>query len=632
MTSSDLFLVPMPQQLDVRAGIYKLPENGLIVLDGPEAAALRFVGERLQAALRAHAGRDWRLVAGPPTLYSALSPLAATQAEPGGRIVLHVVPQSTRHPQGYELTVTARDIHVVASTPAGAFYAVATLAQILEQTGPTLPQVRIRDWPDFPNRGVMLDISRDKVPTMSTLYDLVDMLAGLKINQFQLYTEHTFAYQQHPVVWAQASPMTGEEILALDAYTHERFMDLVPNQNTFGHMRRWLTHDEYRDLAECPEGCDTVWGHFDEPFSLNPLDPRSLELVRSMLDELLPHFRSPFVNVGGDETVDLGRGRSREAVEAHGEGPVYMDYLLKIYREVRARGRRMMFWGDIIVQYPDLVPRLPRDMIALEWGYEADHPFAKHAALFASSGLPFYVCPGTSTWNTIAGRTDNALANLRNAAENGLRHGAVGYLNTDWGDNGHWQPLPMSYLGYVYGAALSWAYHANRDLDIVRALDTFVFRDRARVMGRIVYDLGNAYQVPGVLVHNASILFRILQWPPERIAQIEGLTEDGLRATLAYIDRAVADLDRARMDRADAELLRREVAWAADMLRHAARRGLWALGRARGQEDRAHRERLAQEAEALMATFRELWHARNRPGGFADSLARMQRMASDYRA
>ena len=269
-----------------------------------------------------------------------------------------------------------------------------TLTQILDQCGGDLPTLRVTDWPDFPNRGLMLDISRDKVPTMETLYALVDLLASWKINQLQLYTEHTFAYQNHPEVWADASPMTGEEILALDAYCQARFVELVPNQNSFGHMHRWFEHERYLPLAEAPEGSMTPWGFFYEgPFSLAPTEPASLELVRELFDELLPHFSSPQFNVGCDETFDVGQGRSKEVVEEKGEGRVYLDFLLKIYREVKARRRTMQFWGDIIVHHPDLVAELPRDCIALEWGYDAQHPFNEHGAIFANSGIPFYVCP-----------------------------------------------------------------------------------------------------------------------------------------------------------------------------------------------------------------------------------------------
>src|SRR5580698_406851 len=105
--------------------------------------------------------------------------------------------QSISHPQGYRLSVTPTDITISASTPAGQFYGEATLSQLQQQFPRFLPCLEIEDYPDFPVRGVMLDISRDKVPTMQTLFDLVDLLAGWKINQLQLYTEHTFAYSQH---------------------------------------------------------------------------------------------------------------------------------------------------------------------------------------------------------------------------------------------------------------------------------------------------------------------------------------------------------------------------------------------------------------------------------------------------
>ena len=208
----------------------------------------------------------------------------------------------------------------------------------------------------------MLDVSRCKVPTLDTLFELVDMLAGLKLNQLQLYTEHTFAYRDHREVWANASPLTGQDILELDAYCQAQFVELVPNQNSFGHMVPWLTHPKYADLAEAPEGFDYPWGGRSEgPFSLNPTDPRSLELLQSLYDDLLPHFTSPLFNVGCDETWDLGTGRSKAVCEERGTHRVYLDFLLDIYRLVQERGRTMMFWGDIIVQAPELIPELPKD-------------------------------------------------------------------------------------------------------------------------------------------------------------------------------------------------------------------------------------------------------------------------------
>ncbi len=152
----------------------------------------------------------------------------------------------------------------------------------------------------------------------------------------------------------------------------------------------------------------------------------------------------------------------------------------------------MQFWGDIILKHPELIGELPEGIIALNWGYDAGHPYDEEGEKFEAAGVPYYVCPGTGSWNSIAGRTDNTIANLREAAEQGERHGAVGYLMTDWGDAGHPHPLPVSYLGFAWGAALSWCRASNESLDLTRALDLHVFYDAAGVMGQLAYDLGKA--------------------------------------------------------------------------------------------------------------------------------------------
>ncbi len=440
-----LILLPAPRQLKIRPGKFTFTDGRLIQIDSDDPQSLFFTAKRIQAALRKNLGVAWEIVAS----RAVPQDLAGVVLRPGDA--------SIKHGQGYRLDISPEKTTLAAKTNTGIFYAAATLIQIIQQHEPEtnfIPALTISDWPDFPVRGVMLDISRDKVPTLETVMDLVDRLAGWKVNQFQLYIEHTFAYHQHPEVWAKASPFTGQDIMELDAYCRERFIELVPNQNTFGHMNRWLEHKRYVHLAETTTGWD-AWGtHFDTPWSINPTHPGSLKLVKSLLDEYLPYFSSKSINVGCDEPFDVGQGKNKELVEKVGRGRVYLDFVKKIYDEVTARGRKTQIWGDIIIEYPDLIPELPGDITVMEWGYEATHPFDEHGAHFAKAGLQYYVCPGTASWNSIAGRTENALGNLINAAENGMKHGATGYLNTDWGDNGHWQTLTGQLLGFCDGGCL----------------------------------------------------------------------------------------------------------------------------------------------------------------------------------
>jgi hypothetical protein len=603
-------------------GTFSLADQRLILLDSATPQALRFAAARFQQSLHDRFGLTWEVVASKATPQDQIG------------LVLSVTPDQVPHSQGYELVIAPDGITITAHDEPGLFYGVCTLIRILGSSNAPysmLHALRIADWPDFPVRGVMLDVSRDKVPTLGTLRALVDMLAGWKINQLQLYTEHTFAYRHHPEVWAKASPFTGQDILELDAYCRERHIELVPNQNSFGHMRRWLIQPRYAPLAEVEGDFDTPWGRHEGPFSLCPLDPGSLELVRSLYDELLPHFTSRTINVNCDETFDLGQGRSKDECERRGTGHVYLGFLLKIYDEVKARGYTMQFWGDIIIQHPDLIPELPKDAIALEWGYEATHPFDAHGAQYAAAGIPFYVCPGTSSWCSIAGRTDNALGNLLNAAENGLKHGATGYLNTDWGDSGHWQVLPISYLGLAAGAAYSWALDANRSMDVARSVSLHAFRDPTGAMGRVAYDLGNIYKATGVEPHNSSPLFWILQRPLDKALEgYQTLTPASFKRTLKAIDRVMSGLGKARMARPDAKLIVQEFENTACLLRHACKRGLLSLEKSESKAAVLRRE-LDRDLRQIVREYKRLWLARNRPGGLADSVARFDQARKDYR-
>ena len=597
MTSeTNLYLAPTPKKLMHQDGVFDTKTKRYIKLETKEPQSLMAAAKK--------AGLGWEITASPKA--------------PKERIGLVIrIDNSSKIPdQGYKLNISPKLIEIIAPTPAGAFYGACTLAQIVRQSDGELPCLSISDRPDFPARGIMLDISRDKVPTMDTLYCLVDLMADWKLNQLQLYTEHTFAYLAHPVVWKNASPMTGEEILTLEAYCKERFIELVPNQNSFGHMTRWLIHDEYRGLAEAPNGCDTIWGYFKDPFSLCPLDKRNVPLLKGIYDELLPHFTSRLFNVGCDETVDLGCGRSKTACEEHGTGRVYLDFLLEIYKLVNAHGRTMMFWGDIIMHHPELIPELPKEIIALEWGYEANHPFLEHGAKFAESGIPFYVCPGTSSWNTLSGRTEEAIQNITNAAINGLKNGSIGLLNTDWGDNGHWQPLSVSYLGFIVGAMASWNARADVRKGLTENLSVHAFGDRTGKSGRAFYDLGDLYQVFERKAFNSSIPWHMLFDKLDDPASVDGLKPEEFDAMEQKLKEIKDSLKGESMTFTDAAIVREELQHLFEILELAAQVGKMRLGGSKIKE-------LSAKVEQIKKNHEHVWLLRNRIGGLADSVVKI---------
>jgi N-acetyl-beta-hexosaminidase len=265
----------------------------------------------------------------------------------------------SKNPEAYELRIHSGGIEISFNTHSGLRAGIATLRQLLREFGRRLPALLIKDWPDIPRRGIMLDVSRGRVPSLNTLLDLADHLADLKINELQLYTEHTFAYRHYEPVWKDWGALTGEEILLLDQYCRKLGIELVPNQNSFGHLRYWLEYPPLKKIAEVNapyESADHTFLRY--PTTLAPSAQGTMPFLRGLFDELLPHFTSKYFNVGCDETWDLGRGKSKRLCDRVGKGKVYVQFLKKIHREVANRNHSMMFWGDIIMNHPELLRQL----------------------------------------------------------------------------------------------------------------------------------------------------------------------------------------------------------------------------------------------------------------------------------
>lgn len=606
-------LLPAPRQIEIREGTFALPKGGTVALCPQVDSAFYRLAQNVKDYLK-NDGNTWDLRG---VSKGALGDYA---------IALAVLPEDCPHEQGYVLDITPTHFSVVAHDAAGVYYALQTVIQLARQTANGLPCVKVTDWPDLLNRGIMLDVSRNKVPTMDTLYRMVDLFAEMKLNQVQLYTEHTFAYKGHEEAWKNYSPMTPEQIMDLDAYCRDRFIELVPNQNSFAHLGVWLGHERYKSLAENPAA----------PSTLNPVDPQSVEFLRGLYADMLPNFSSKYFNVGCDET-ELGKAKSKEACEKAGVARVYFDFLMKVNDLVKSNNRSMQFWADIIFNHPDLIPELPKDVTAMIWGYEAGHPYADQTLRMKEAGVPFYVCPGTSAWNSLIGRTDNMMGNMRNAADNAIRNGARGLLVTDWGDGGHWQYLPVSYAGYAYAAALSWANDTNREADLARALDAHVFLDSAGVMGRFALDLGNVYKDYGKLYGNNTLASIALQgfWRSANDKEFDGLKIKPLKKSVKEIEALLPVLDKAQMHRDDAALVAAEFKNNAAMAMHGLRlmmARLDAKGATVTHLPANEREALAADLEKIIAEHRRLWLARNREGGLQDSAGNFENLLRAYRA
>ncbi|HEY3234933.1 MAG TPA: glycoside hydrolase family 20 zincin-like fold domain-containing protein, partial [Polyangiaceae bacterium] len=394
--------------------------------------------------------------------------------------------------EAYELSIRKDGIELRGRDPRGVAHGAQTLRQIVAQSPGRLPLLSIQDWPDFCDRGQYYDLSRGRVPHLESLLQQAELLARFKMNHLELYIEHTFRFRRHPRIGRGASPLSAEDILKLDAHCQTLGVELVPSLASFGHLSKVLVLPEYRELAEdwgvgrylSPEVENVPSWKLHRGWTLSPSNPKSYEFLDSLFAEFLPLFSSKRFNVCCDETWDLGLGQSFDQCAKLGKGRVYLNHIQRLNQLCRKYGKRMMFWGDIIRNYPDLIAEVPRDVTVLDWGYDHSHPFDNISA-FAKAGLEFLACPGTSSWVSLFPRLPEAVGNISGFTRAAKKFGARGILNTDWGDGGHYNFMELSWHGYGFAAEQSWNGNADQSSYNRRFAKVFLGSDDSRLVDAI---------------------------------------------------------------------------------------------------------------------------------------------------
>lgn len=485
----------------------------------------------------------------------------------------------------------------------------------------------------------MLDVSRDRVPTNDTLDWLVGVLAATGFNELQLYVEHTFDYVGHDAVWAAASPLTHDDMGRLDERCQAAGVTLVANMNGFGHMGRWLALDKYRDRAECPDGFDSLFGGGQSPPSCFAPTVENAALAVELARDMASVVRERRIHIGGDEPFELGDGVSAADVAARGRDEVYLEHLRRIIEPLQAEGFEIMFWADLFRRDPSLIPRIPAGAVPVVWNYEAPAEFswldflepefverlglpddanlgfAAHARQFVDAGEPFWVAPGTSTWNTVIGRNPNAAANIADAVAVGGANHSPGFLLTDWGDGGHWQPLAVSLPSIVRGGAAATTGIVPDDVTVWSVIDRVLGCDRG--IGELVDRLGDIAESIGVSSPNGSALSAALGGSAMPV--LGTADPDGIEAAHALLVDAIARFDDGSIGGERGEIVAAEMAAACRLALH----GLVRVAADHGV-DTGVPPTLGTFEGAIVAQ-RAAWLLSSRPGGLDDSLAKLRR-------
>jgi hexosaminidase len=636
-------ILPQPKQLMRQDGAFTISSRTAIIIPAESDDESFFLARQIQQEIVQATSIS------PPIYKTSRAPqkdeLILLLRGEDQSAVFGVAPFDARAPenvadQSFSLSIKPALVAIQAEGASGLFYAGQTLRQLVRLEGATLPCLSIQDWPSLPYRGLMLDISRRKVPTLDTLFQLVEELSFFKLNLLQLYTEHTFQFPRHPKIGAGCGSLSSEDILDLDAHCRARFVELVPNLQSFGHARNTLKIPDYQHLAET-----------DALFTLSPAFEETYTLLDELYGDMLPAFTSKTLNINCDETYDLGRGASKSMADELGLGRVYLNHILRV-RDLAARyGWRIQAWGDILLHHPELIGEVPDDVTLLDWHYDPadEYPSVK---IFESAGRRFWVCPGVGSWNSIIPRIYGANVNIRNFVRDGVTSGAEGMLNTDWGDAGHYQALGLSWYGYAFGAAQGWSGGTTSDADFENAFGPLFFGPEHPSILQALHQLADTNELPNVHRNNRSHTVLALFDEPLTGATISGdgaLPEETLHQMLTLAESAVATCDGLAAGH-PRELTLREMASAARLTAYGARKTTMS------QAIRAHLSQIATqpepvdenaqllyddvlklkaldaELEELRAEFETLWCARARRSEIQFSLRYFASLRIRYQA
>ena len=390
-------------------------------------------------------------------------------------------------PEDYALEVRPDAVVCTARGEAGLYYGVQTLCQLIRanRRDGGLPCLSVKDWPSLRWRCFQDDMTRGPSSKPETLKFEVATGAHLKMNLFTYYMEYQYAFKKHPTIGPEDGSLTPETLAQLVNFAKRFHVDILGNQQSFGHFAHILKHEEYAHLRETSS-------------LLCPVKEESYQLLDDLYSEVCPILPFPFFNVCCDETYGLGTGPSKELAEEIGTGGVYVQHIRRVHDLLKDKHqKRMMMWGDIILQHPDHLDEVPKDTIMLTWGY-GDRPSFEHQIIpFAESGYEFFVCPGVSNWSRILPDFGVATNNIYRFVRDGAKHGALGMLNTAWEDDGEALNAPK-WHAYAWGAECAWNASTTTPEQFNRRIGAVLFGESDDHFGQAIELLAKTHRLPGM--------------------------------------------------------------------------------------------------------------------------------------
>lgn len=430
----EIAIIPFPQEVVFYEGYFSIPANFLVKFNSKEAEQIYNQLEKKISStgrkLKKSKNENLELILDKEFAIPDISP--------------------ELNDESYKLTVDKEKIKIISSNIRGLFYGFISLIQLIESSeNNKIACMEITDYPNMKIRGISDDIARGQVSTVDNFKKIIDFLAQNKMNTYMIYIEDVIELKSYPTIGKNRGALTHNEIKEILSYANENFIDVIPIFQTLGHYENILTQEEFVDLAEFPGGA-----------TLSVTEEKTYEFLENSLKEIFELFPSKYIHIGADESWDVGLGKSKKIVAETSLAKVHAEHYKRVYDICTKYGKKVMMYGDIILNHPKILQEIPKDIIIVDWHYRPDY-FYPSTVTFSKYGFQYIVSP--SVWNflTIYPANFNAIPNIIRLTNDGIQNNSIGMINSNWGDYGAETFKENIYYGYAWSAQCAWNYSSS---------------------------------------------------------------------------------------------------------------------------------------------------------------------------
>ncbi len=263
--------------------------------------------------------------------------------------------------QGYYIRLDEKGAFVYSFSVEGLFYGIQTIKQIIENNE-NITACEIVDYPDIENRSMYIDL-RQTFPKFELLLSYIEMMAEFKTNKLIIEYEDKFPFEKYSFLRHSEFCFTDEQIDMIMEIAYRNFIEVIPLQQSYGHLEYVLKHTQFKHLREISEASGEVCSCNDE----------AIMLVKELIDEVIrKHPKCNYVHLGCDEVWSLCSCDECKKRFSGSKEKLFIEYVNKLISYVCSKGKKPVIWNDMLAKCPEEdLEKLDKRVAVMIWLYRS---------------------------------------------------------------------------------------------------------------------------------------------------------------------------------------------------------------------------------------------------------------------